>query len=123
MSEFITVSVKTKNNRLKTLMREAPQKADQAIGAAAFEGLRYLIEGFTTSPSAPGEFPGVDIGAYKNSAHVEPRGRFRRAIVTGTEYGPPLEFGTSKMASRPHMAPTAHWLGSRLPNFFDEFLK
>lgn len=110
-------------NHIPALKRAAPQKADRAIAAMAFEGEAYAKRNMTVSPSDPGEFPGVDTGTLKNSIHVEPAGLGKRNLVDGTNYGHWLEFGTSRMSPRPFFGPTAYHLTRIAPDFFKGFLE
>lgn len=109
-------------NHIPALKRAAPREADRMIGAIAFEGEAYAKRNMTVSPSSPGEFPGVDTGTLKNSIHVEPAGLGKRNLVDGVEYGIYLELGTVRMAARPFMIPTAHYLMKIAPDFFKRFL-
>lgn len=58
--------------------------------------------------SAPGEYPANDTGRLASSVAFElPQGDTAIARVgTGIQYGPMLEFGTSKMAARPWLLPS-----------------
>lgn len=112
-----------KFNRIPELKRAAPQAADKALGALAFEGERDVKQSFGTSPSAPGEPPGVDTGTLRNSIHVEKPKLLVRRIADGVNYGIMLEYGTRKMAARPFMGPMAERIGKRAPEFFQDFLK
>lgn len=110
-------------NHIPALKRAAPQEADRAIAAIAFEGEAYAKRNMTVSPSSPGEFPGVDTGTLKSSIHVEPAGLGKRRLVDGVLYGVLLEFGTTKMSPRPFMTPTSHYLMKIAPDFFKRFLE
>ena len=123
MASGITASVKINKAKLQAIIRESPQQAINLVDALAFEGEGYLKRSFGTSPSAPGEPPGVDTGAYRASVHVENLGQFKRGIATGTDYGPHLEFGTTKMAARPHMIPMSIYLQGQVVPFWMRFIK
>jgi HK97 gp10 family phage protein len=114
--------VDVKFNRFQQLAKEAPQAADRAIEAMAREGERYIKQSFGTSPSSPGDTPGVDTGALRSSINVQQRGRMVRAIADGVEYGVMLEFGTSRMGARPFMAPAAMWLNGQTERIFKDFI-
>jgi hypothetical protein len=115
--------VKINFNRLPELAQKSPALADRMIEALAREGERYIKQSFGTSPSAAGDPPGVDTGALRSSIHVEDRGKMARAIADGVEYGVHLEYGTTKMAARPFMAPAAQWLESQVEKTFKGFLE
>ena len=114
--------VRVNFNHIPEFKRLAPREADRGVAAMAFEGEAYAKRNMTVSPSSPGEFPGVDTGTLKSSIHVEPAGLGKRNLVDGVEYGIFLEFGTSRMASRPFFGPTAHYLMKIAPDFFRGFL-
>lgn len=85
-------------------------KMGKAIVTACLIVERYAKENMTPNgPSAPGEFPAVDTGRLRASiTHRVETGMNRTVGYVGTnvEYGPLLEFGTSKMAARPFMTPS-----------------
>jgi len=61
--------------------------------------------------SAPGQAPAVDTGAYRASWTFAVQGKDTVAMYPGPSPHPSalggwLEFGTSKMAARPHVRPT-----------------
>lgn len=130
--------VKINDRELQRLIRVHPQKADDAIGATAYEGERYIKQSFNTSP--PGETyqlynprrthtasqdgfpPNVDTGKLRNSIQAEPVSRLHWQIGTDTEYAPHLEFGTSNMGARPYMEPGANWLEKQIVRIFRNFL-
>lgn len=53
-------------------------------------------------PSKPGQPPGVRSGTYRASFNPQGMGFTARAS-SNVLYGPFLEYGTSKMAARPHV--------------------
>ncbi|HVL03581.1 MAG TPA: hypothetical protein VM386_04000, partial [Acidimicrobiales bacterium] len=67
--------------------------------------------------SAPGEPPAPDTGQYRNSWSWR-MGAGYVEVGTNLEQGPSLEFGSSRMAARPHARPTvaeyATTLGKRI---------
>jgi hypothetical protein len=117
-----TLAVRIRKNDLKRLARAAPERADRALMAVAFEGERYAKANMSVSPSSPGDFPGVDTGTLKNSIHAHSAGRLHKQLRDGVEYGVHLEFGTRRMAARPFMGPTARYLSGEIPVIFDGFL-
>ena len=70
----------------------------------------------SSSPSSPGETPGVDTGNLKNKTVAEPRGALTWALVIGTEYAVDLEYGTRKMAARPFVLPAINRMMKNLPD-------
>lgn len=115
-------SVKIDTTILDRISNESPQKAGQLIRALAFEGMSDVQRSFSTSPSAPGDTPGVDTGALKNSINVKPVAPFVQSINTGVDYDAYLEFGTSRMAARPYMSPMARRLEQKIPQFFKNWI-
>lgn len=62
--------------------------------------------------SAPGEAPAVDEGTYINSIKTNAqRGSLTAIVSTNMEKGPHLEFGTVRMAARPHFTPAMEHAG------------
>lgn len=59
-------------------------------------------EGVASRPGAP---PAPDTGALRRSIAVVPQGDDTIRVGTGLDYGRFLEFGTAKMAPRPHARP------------------
>lgn len=58
--------------------------------------------------SAPGQYPATDTGRLLGSVRMElpGTGRMVGRVGTAVEYGPYLEFGTSRMAARPWLLPS-----------------
>lgn len=110
-------------NRLPALRGLAPKEADRVVEACAREGERYVKMSFGTSPSAPGDPPGVDTGNLRNSITVQDLGLMKREIVDGTEYGIHLEFGTTNMEARPFMTPMIEWLRGEVKGIAEGFLE
>jgi len=119
------VSLKVTHNRLPEIVRQSPREADQIIHAIALDGQRDVQENFSArSPSSPGEPPGVDTGALKNSINVaKSKKPLSWLIRTGVDYAVHLEFGTSKMAARPYFGPMLMRLEQRIPEFFEGFME
>ena len=116
--------VRIDKRKLQETIRNAPQKADDMIGALAFEGERYVKQSFGTSPSSPGDPPGVDTGNLRNSINVQRVKQLVRSINTGAvEYAIYLEYGTSRMAARPYMRPMRMWLEGEQGRVFRGFLE
>lgn len=67
-----------------------------------------------TSPSPPGEPPGIDTGNLKNSITAEPDGR-SWVVYTQVEYAIHLEYGTVRMAARPFFLPAVLRTVERAP--------
>lgn len=57
--------------------------------------------------SAPGESPAIDYGVLVASIQAEMLEDDLGLVYEGADYSVNLEFGTEKMAPRPHMAPAA----------------
>lgn len=56
--------------------------------------------------SAAGEYPATDRGRLAGSVRALPDGPLAYVVGTNVEYGPMLEFGTSRMAARPWLLPS-----------------
>jgi hypothetical protein len=127
------------DKRLQQIIRTHPKLADDAIGALAFEGERYIKQGFNTSPpghtyqlydprrthtaSQEGFPPNVDTGLLRNSITARRQGLLHWDISTDKDYAPHLEFGTETMGARPFMEPAARWLEGQVKRVFDTFLQ
>jgi hypothetical protein len=120
MTSQYTVTVDTR--KLDQIRRTAPQKAQRILRTIALDGEADVKRSFGTSPSSPGEPPGVDTGALRASIHTEKLDNFTQAIVCGVDYGAYLEFGTSRMAARPFFAPMAMRLQLNIDSYFDDFI-
>ena len=117
------VTIRLDIKRLEGIQRNLPELAGRAIASLAFEGEGYIKKNMGASPSAPGEFPGVDTGKLRNSIRAEKEATLRWVVTTDTEYAAHLEFGTSRMAPRPFMSPTLDYLSQIAPDWFAGFLE
>lgn len=63
------------------------------------------VSGKNHVPSRPGEPPNQDTGGLGNNIEVVQRKPDLVEVSSNAEYSAPLEFGTSRMAARPFMAP------------------
>lgn len=119
---MISASVKLDRRKLDDIMRESPVKVRNLLDATAFEGEGYAKRSMGSSPSRPGEPPGVRTGNLRASIHVETRSEFERAVVTGVDYAAFLEFGTRHMQARPFMLPMAYYLERMIPELWARFI-
>jgi len=114
----MAVSVKLDTTVLDKLMTQAGGRADRACGEVAFTLEGDIKDHFTTSPSAPGEPPGIDTGTLKNSIQARKQ-RDRYWIVSaGTSYAIFLENGTARMASRPFFRPATERIAKKFAGQF-----
>ena len=100
--------------RLKKL---AGPEAVRVVGAIVYEGadairakaFRLVSEGSVSGkghvPSAPGEPPNRDTGTLQANFETRQTGPLSAEFVSKAPYASALEFGTSKMAARPHIRP------------------
>lgn len=100
-----SLTFKIDTRRMREIARAEPQKVSDFLDAEAEDMVNDIKLSFGTSPSAPGDPPGVDTGALRNSMKWVSEGKFKRLIQDGIEYGAYLEFGTENMAARPFMSP------------------
>jgi hypothetical protein len=119
----MSVTVKLDIRKLERLQRDLGRITDRAVGGLAFDGEAYIKQSMGTSPSAAGDPPGVDTGKLRNSIRAERERAAQWAISTDTEYAAHLEFGTSRMAPRPFMAPGLDYLARTAPEWFAGFLE
>jgi hypothetical protein len=92
-------------SKLDRLISDNPQNADRALRMVAQEITSDIVLSFGTSPSSPGNPPGVDTGALRGSMRWEKVEDLHYEVMDGVEYGEWLELGTSKMAARPFFTP------------------
>ena len=112
------ISVRVDDRELLRLIGDMPEARAAFLDQEAEAVKNYVVQSFGTSPSSPGEPPGVDTGNLRASINWSADGPGRRIVSDGTEegYGLDLEFGTSnedgstRMAPRPFMRPAFDWL-------------
>lgn len=117
MADNVTVKIDTRG--LDNLLGRLEPTADAILGKGANDikaevqrlmrqpksGREYPRGAKTHRASAPGEAPAIDTGNLINSLYAERRGRLHWEEGETGEYGMYLEYGTSKMAPRPHQTP------------------
>ena len=88
-------------------------------------GKAYKRNGKVHIASAPSQFPTKDSGKLKNSIYVElGRSKSGADLVVNSEYALDLEFGTSRMMSRPFIRRSVNEaLSTKLPEIFSRFTK
>lgn len=104
MPDPITVRLDT--TRLDEIAAQLGVRTDRIVAMAANEVVGNATSNMGESPSAPGDFPGVDTGALRASIHAEKTGDNQYTVSDGVSYGVLLEYGTPKMAARPWMSPS-----------------
>lgn len=109
--------------RLKAITSEAGRRnISKALFVAADEGKahaqRLITEGSVSGkghvPSRPGEPPNNDTGVLRSHIEATQPAPLVAEIRSEAPYAAALEFGTSKMAARPYMAPTREALRGRV---------
>jgi HK97 gp10 family phage protein len=107
----ISMTVRGGEQLTRNLRRLAGNERRQAQRDGLEAGIR-VVESIVKvslqgpSPSAPGQPPGLDTGYLINSVQVvDPVTPIEAILGVGADYGPHLEFGTSKMAARPFLRP------------------
>lgn len=82
--------------------------AVKGILAGNKSGRTYTRGGVTHTASAAGEYPASDTGFLASNIHVTVKpDRLSGAVESRANYSEFLEFGTSKMAARPFLQPSA----------------
>jgi hypothetical protein len=129
-------------NQLDDLLQMLPEEVEQRmqICASMIEGeVKDLLSGQragreykvpatskTWKASRPFEPPAVRLGDLRRKylGFVEGSGIYSEGIVaTPVDYAPHLEFGTRKMAQRPHLRKAAYNVLSQLENQFVGFFE
>lgn len=86
-------------------------------------GRTYKRRGIEHRASAPGQPPAVDTGRLRSSYTYETGSDGQDDVVivgTDVDYAPPLEFGTSRMAARPHLRPAVEEVRPQIPRIIAE---
>ena len=65
------------------------------------------VSGRNHVPSAPGSAPNYDTGHLSDNITAQRTGLLEAEVSSNAEYSAALEFGTSRMAARPFMQPSA----------------
>jgi len=81
------------------------EQEDKVLLSQPGSGRIYKRGNVSHQASAPGEPPAIDTSDLINSVHVEKEGSLTALVVEGAEYSADLEYGTTKMAPRPHLTP------------------
>jgi len=85
-------------------------------------GIEYIRGEKTHVASAPGEAPAIDTGNLVNSLQAEQVEEINAVAYTDAEYAVPLEFGSTKMESRPFFTPAAFRAGEAAFNYLKEMV-
>lgn len=101
---------------LRTVYAHAVPEVTKALFAAgemiAVEAQISITAGAVSGkfhvPSAPGEPPNNDTGVLAGNIETNQIGLLRVEVSSNAPYASDLEFGTSKIAARPYMAPAAN---------------
>ncbi len=111
------VQVITHTRGLDKLERVMPDAVDRACGKVANDICADVIANFSpNSPSEPGQPPGIDTGNYKNNIDAKRLKPRRWAARFRTKYAAALEYGTKRMAARPHIHPAVKRQAKRMPH-------
>lgn len=104
-----TTVVELTSNRFPELIRQLPRIVGEIVEETALELETTAKTGMasSTSPSSPGEYPGVDTGTLMNSIQTEPESATVQVVYTNVEYAAYLEFGTVHMEPRPFLGQAA----------------
>lgn len=110
--------------KLQQLERKLPGSVNKLNRELAFELEADIKTHFSSSsPSAPGQPPGIDTGNLRNSIQVRPyMGAIWRVWVDAA-YGKPLEYGTARMAARPFVRPAVMRVRKLIPARYRALIK
>ena len=96
-------------------LQETRAIAVQGILAVNKSGTTYTRGGVSHTASAAGEYPANDTGYLASNINVQPSTTgLSGSVESGANYSAHLEFGTSKMAARPFMQPSAEQVRPKL---------
>ncbi len=104
-------------SRLMQIANGSRKKANAAVQKLAQETEKDAKANFnSSSPSPPGEPPGVVTGNLKSSVIASSQRPLTWVTNVGAEYADDLEFGTVKMAARPWFLPAIERVLQRAPS-------
>lgn len=105
------------DKHVRRLKRLSGTEVETIAGAVVYEGADTIraeafrmvsagaVSGAGHVPSLPGEPPNRDLGDLQAGFETQKTGRVSAEFRSEAPHGRPLEFGTSKMAARPHIRP------------------
>ena len=110
------IEVHIDTSGMERILREEPGRVEDWLAGFAEDVLTDIVLSFGTSPSAPGQPPGVDTGTLRASMHRERTGEMEQTISDGVDTGTYLEDGTERIAARPFMRPAFDRAQQRVEN-------
>lgn len=117
---------------LRRLRRLNSPAAERRVGKALFAAADALavdaalsitegsVSGKGHIPSSPGETPSADTHLLDRSIEAVQTGVLEAEVSANAPYAAPLEFGSSKAAARPFMAPAAERIRPKAAKFVAE---
>lgn len=96
--------------------------ADMIKAEAQNSITRGSVSGKKHVPSAPGQAPNNDTGTLKNHIETSMPEPLVAEVRSGAPYAADLEFGTSRMASRPYMRPARDKMAPKIHRLFSQEL-
>lgn len=110
------IALKLDTKKLDQLEAAVPGRADQVVQKLAFDWVRIARDSMSSSsPSAPGEPPGVVTGDLKNTINAEQVKPCTWKLHDGVEYGAAQEFGTLTLPARPWFEPALREVADSAP--------
>ncbi|MCZ2097236.1 MAG: hypothetical protein LC121_13450 [Anaerolineae bacterium] len=117
-----TVKFEVDVEALNRVLQDLPNVTQDLLDSLAETLKNDVVQSFGTSPSSPGEPPGVDTGTLRASIDWKAEGDRKRIVHDGVEYGVYLELGTDRgLAPRPFMGPAFERLRGKLPGIVRDF--
>lgn len=123
----------TYQSQIPDVLKQLKQNAARLSLRTAYEGQAWIWEDMgkgksgrvygSHQASAPGESPAIDTFEYGQSIKVISDSDGFATIGTDSELGPWLEFGTSKMAPRPHFTPAFAQMAGSFKKGLDELMR
>lgn len=108
-------NVRYDNRVLRQLISNTPSALDTWLRGVAIEITGDIVQSFGTSPSQPGDPPGVDTGNLRAGMGSDKLGDLSYIIYAQAEYAPYLEIGTEHMQKRPFFTPVIeNWRARKL---------
>jgi HK97 gp10 family phage protein len=116
----MSIAIKIANiNEFKNFMQKKQEETKKILAESVKEATllvhNQVKESIARGTNAPVT---VDTGRFLNSIDFEATGENEARVYTDLEYAPFLEYGTSKMAARPHFQNTAFVIAPGVKEIF-----
>ena len=101
----VSATLRNRSDKATEFVQDVMVAEGKRIAEDAIHSIRENSSSSPHIPSLPGQAPNEEFGSLANNIEVLETGPLHVTISSNIEYAAHLEFGTSKMAPRPYMAP------------------